>query len=302
MFRVKSPAIRRGAGFAAAVVIAGGLAGTVLLTPGTAFAATQVPTSTSISVSQQSNGFGGKTLDVSIAVTAVGAYAPTGVVNVSVFGQSYTCTADLVLPSSGDTSTGNCSLGWVPNGTYGVYADYSPNLVFEGSDSSTHWVGVSGSSNPGNPGGHHGHISTSLSCPSSVSNSGTGTCTLTVTNDWWYGYGSASDVTAQISLPRQLHANSCVTNNQGQPYGHPWGWNGGCSINGNTAWANLGSLGQGGSQTLSVTFTGHTHGHGWNWYHSRTVTVTGTARANNNQGSTSTAQVTIYPYNGAHPW
>jgi len=308
MERLRSLATRRKAGLAAAVVMAGGLAGGVLLTPGTAFAA--APTSTTISVTQSGGNGSGAALEANVHVTsAPGAPAPTGAVEVTAFGHSYGCTADLTAPASGDESWGSCSLGWVPSGTYGIEASYSPNGVFTGSASTYDWVTVSGSSSVGTgPGGNqHGHLSTSLSCPASVRNGGTGTCSLTVTNDSWNGSGSSTDVTAKISLPKQLTAGSCAANGAGQPWGHPWGWNGGCSISGNTASANLGSLGWGDSQTLSVTFTAHSFG-GWYWNHRHGVEVTGSASTSGNwnwgwgQTSTSSAWVTITPYWGAHPW
>jgi hypothetical protein len=298
-------ATRRGAGFAAAVVVAGGLAGTVLLTPGTAFASPQVSTTkTSISVTQVQGNASGKTLDVSVSVTsAVGTPAPSGAVAVTVFGHAYACTANLVT-TYGDTSYGGCSLGWVPNGTYGIHGTYAANGNDENSFSSYDWVTVSGPATPPPPpvGNHHnGHVSASLNCPASVRNGGTGTCTLTVTNDSWaygygYGKGSATDVTAQISLPRQLHADSCAANGHRQW----WAWNGDCSISGNTASAHLGSLGWGDSQTLSITFTAHSYG-GWYWGHRHSVEVTGSASTNGNwnwgpgRTSTSTAWVSIPP-------
>jgi hypothetical protein len=261
----------------------------------------------------QTPGTGGAALEANVHVTSqVGTSAPTGAVEVTTFGHSYGCTASLTTPATGTTSWGSCSLGWVPSGTYGIEASYATNGLFTTSASAYDWVTVAGTSSVGTgPGGNqHGHLATSLSCPASVHNGGTGTCTLTVTNDSWYnGYrnGPSTNVTAQISLPKQLTADSCTANGQGQPWGHPWGWNGGCSISGNTASASLGSLGWGDSQTLSVTFTAHSFG-GWYWNHRHGVEVTGSASTSGNwnwghgQTSTSDAWVTITPYWGAHPW
>lgn len=302
MERLRSLASRRKAGLAAAVVMAGGLAGTALLAPGTAFAA--APTSTTISVTQSGANGSGAELEANIHVTAPGAPAPTGIITVNTFGHSYGCTTTLNA-TSGDESWASCSLGWVPSGTFGFQATYSPSGVFTGSFSGYDWVTIAGTSSVGTGPGQnqHGHLSTSLSCPASVRNGGTGTCTLTVTNDSWnYGGGSATNVSAKISLPKQLTADSCAANDQARP----WGWND-CSISGNTASAYLGSLAWGHSQTLSVTFTAHSFG-GWYWNHRHGVEVTGSASTNGNwnwgwsQTSTSNAWVIITPYWAAHHW
>jgi len=127
---------------------------------------------------------------------------------------------------------------------------------------------------------HHQHhnnfgnanIETSLSCPSTVFTGQHGTCTLWVTND---GSGPASDVTAQITLPWQLRADYC---------GYFNFFSFGCSISGNTASEDLGTLYPHQGKHLSVTFTALT---GFNLFgrhhgHHDTVKVVGSATAGNN--------------------
>jgi hypothetical protein len=136
---------------------------------------------------------------------------------------------------------------------------------------------------------HHAAIDTSLSCPSKVYSGRQGTCTLSVTNA---GRSSAPDVTAQVNLPSQLRALSC---------GRTW-WNRGCTISGNTASGNLGTLRPGQTKTLSVVFAAKS-GHGiWGGHRYHTITVKVTGFAASNEGfwgfggqSYSTAHVTIVP-------
>jgi hypothetical protein len=126
---------------------------------------------------------------------------------------------------------------------------------------------------------HHHHnnfgnanIETSLSCPTTVYTGQHGTCTLWVNND---GSGPASDVTAQITLPWQLRADYC---------GYYNFFSYGCSISGNTASEDLGTLYPHQGKHLSVTFTALT---GFNLFgrhhgHHDTVKVVGSATAGNN--------------------
>jgi hypothetical protein len=126
---------------------------------------------------------------------------------------------------------------------------------------------------------HHHHnnfgnanIETSLSCPTTVYTGQHGTCTLWVSND---GSGPASDVTAQITLPWQLRADYC---------GYYNFFSYGCSISGNTASEDLGTLYPHQGKHLSVTFTALT---GFNLFgrhhgHHDTVKVVGSATAGNN--------------------
>jgi hypothetical protein len=124
-----------------------------------------------------------------------------------------------------------------------------------------------------------------------------GTCTLWVTND---GSGPASDVTAQITLPWQLRADYC---------GYFNFFSFGCSISGNTASENLGTLSAGQTRKLTVTFTADTGFSLWGRHHGHTFTATvdGSASSFGNSGkfgdysyygqreSSSTAYVTVIP-------
>jgi hypothetical protein len=138
-------------------------------------------------------------------------------------------------------------------------------------------------------------VVSSLTCSGSVTIGRTGSCTLTVTND---GSSTASGVTAAIALPSQLSARSC---------GHSsgWGWltgrNGGCTLGGNTATWQIGSLAAGASKAEKVTFTakqggyasGFGHHHRWN-----SVTVRGFADTASQSASKSKATVVIHPRSG----
>ena len=101
----------------------------------------------------------------------------------------------------------------------------------------------------------HVHLVTWLSCTSPVFTGRHGVCTLSVLN---YGPGFAPDVTAQISLPWQLKADFCgyypFWNWYSNWYWNNW-WNNGCSIYGNTAYENLGSLYPWQTKELTLTFT-----------------------------------------------
>jgi hypothetical protein len=139
------------------------------------------------------------------------------------------------------------------------------------------------------------NINTSLSCPSKVWTGTRGVCTLWVTNN---GSNTATDVNAQIALPKQLRADYC---------GYLWNWQSGCSISNNTAYENLGSLAPGQTKALSVVFTAKSGwslfgwNHGWRF----SVEVVGSASAGNSwwygqRSSTSDAWVTIVPH--GHWW
>jgi hypothetical protein len=144
----------------------------------------------------------------------------------------------------------------------------------------------------------HASLSTSLSCTSPVFTGTKGHCTLSVTNNsygygYGYGNGNASNVNAQIALPRQLQADYC---------GYYYFNNFGCSISGNTASENLGTLYPGQTKSLTVTFTARTGFFLWGWHHGYrfTVKVVGSASSGGfqyfrNGQSTSVAYVTIIP-------
>jgi hypothetical protein len=360
MHNVISAASRRRAGLAAGVVLAGGLVGGVLLTPGTAFAAPLISTSTAIINVTQSPAGGGTTLDVYVNVTPSGSSSnyPTGS-NVKVTdGVGGGCYLTLQQNGSGsDVGTGNCKIYGLAAGNYTLQASYPGDSNFGGSTSGTESVtigsvpvftadspsltashggsysyGFAASGNPaptyklsgapgflsinsstgavwgtvpswansfsysvvasnsngsatagpfnvtiGHRGGHpggHASLSTSLKCSSPVKSSSRGTCTLDVTNT---GSNSAQDVTGTISLPSQLTADFC---------GHNWGWGGwfnnyGCSISGNVATENLGTLRAGQSRSVTVTFTAQSSHSLWGWGHQRDqwVRVDGSASA-----------------------
>lgn len=137
------------AGTAAAVVLAGGLAGTAL-TAGTAFAGPmQSPTSTSIYTTSPTYTSSGTTLAVTVHVwTPSGApLAPSG--NVVVSDGDTTCKIALTLPASGLTSSATCDFTGLTAGNYGLVATYNPSdSQFAGSNSGTaDWVYVASSTN-----------------------------------------------------------------------------------------------------------------------------------------------------------
>jgi hypothetical protein len=277
-------ASRRRTGIAAAIVLAGGLAGSALLAPTSAFAGVmQVGTTTSITGTQQADASGGTTLAVKVSVStpAGSPLAPAGSVKVTIAGTSDSCTTALTVPSSASdlTSTGSCDISSLAGGHYDLKAAYtSSTMQFGSSDTSGYWVTVSSQ--------HRQSLSTKLSCPQQVTTGHRGTCTLSVTDNGW---GAATGVRASISLPSALSARSCSTNaNSGS--GHPWGWQP-CSISKNVASANLGTIWAGQTKKLSVTFTGHLSS--WQQNHGRMnrVWVHGSAWDNNKYSSASAAVV-----------
>jgi hypothetical protein len=356
MHNLKGVVRRHKAGLAASVVLVGGLAGGVLLTPGTAFASTAVDTSTSISGVTPTHHFNGTTtLTVSVTVAAAsGTAAPTGTVSVSDGSES--CSLTLAQIGASASSNGSCNLGGLSAGSYNLDAAYagvtnvfntsatatptkysigtapaftvdSPATSAHNGDSYTYNFNANGAPTPtyalsgapgwlsvntnngvvsgnvpnginsftysvvasnsigtatagpftvsvtrhGFPGGNgNGKLSTSLHCTSPVHSGTRGTCTLDVTNTGW---NSAQNVKGQINLPSSLTADFC---------GHAWGWgwgNWGCTISGNTASENLGTLRPGQSRTLTVTFTAESTHWFWGWGHqfSEWVKVTGSA-------------------------
>ncbi|MGH3224678.1 MAG: hypothetical protein ACRDPY_39380 [Streptosporangiaceae bacterium] len=155
------------------------------------------------------------------------------------------------------------------------------------------------------------NISTSLYCTSPVYNGGSGTCTLRVSNSnqsffWgpsqynnnnnYFGRNFASDITAQISLPRQLKAEYC---------GYYYSYSNGCHIYGNTAYENIGNLYPGQSRSLTVHFRVQSRYNIWGYNHGYSFRVEVTGSASSNRGnfnffgrgqSYSTAYVQIRPY------
>ena len=111
----------------------GGAVGGVLLTPGTALAAT-LPTTTAVSATQTPDFFGA-TLHVSVSVSA-GSTNPSPTGTVSVTGAGGGCTATLAT-GTGGTSTGSCDIDHVGDGTYTLTATYADNTAFTGSSAQT---------------------------------------------------------------------------------------------------------------------------------------------------------------------
>lgn len=253
---------RRGtAGLAAAAMMAGGLAGTVLLTPGTAFADTssQVNTATSITASEQWNYPAGvSTVKITVSVTAQGgSSAPTGDVIVSTGPDtSRWCDAKLDQ-SSGLVSTGDCYIKYLRDGSYNLTASYAAQDAFASSVSASYPIAVGGA-----PVYRPAHLSTQLFCPRYMRSGQSGSCTLVVRND---GPGAAADTTAQISLPAQLRARWCS-----------WGWVRGCAANGGTVTWHLGTVYGWQTKAVTVAVTARLFPQAW-WQHPVRVTVNGAA-------------------------
>jgi hypothetical protein len=109
----------------------------------------QVPTSTIISGTSQTNTSTGATLTVTVKVwTPNGSpAAPAGSVKVS--DGTTSCTASLTVPSSGLTSTGSCSFTGLVSGNYGLGGTYNPSSIQFGSSTtgSAYWVAVTAATN-----------------------------------------------------------------------------------------------------------------------------------------------------------
>jgi hypothetical protein len=380
MHNLISAVSRRRAGLAASVMLAGGLAGGVLLTPGTAFASSPpVNTSTSFyGFTQTLNSNNTTTLTVPVQVSAAsGTAAPGGTVTVS--DGSQTCGITLTQIGTSPNSNGSCNLIGLPAGSYTIGASYAGTSSFNGSSAvpasvtigsgpaftadspptsavnggsytynfnasgnpaptyslvgAPGWLSINSSTgvlsgtvgagtsftysveasnslgnvtagpftvqvspfgHPGGPGNGHSNLATSLSCSSPVRSGQEGTCTLWVTNN---GVNSARNVFGQINLPAALKADFC---------GHGWGWgwyNINCSISGNSAVEDLGTLRSGQTRGVTVTFTAQSTHWLWGWgrQFSEWVRVTGSAGSqfwgffgNGNQ-SHSTTYVKILP-------
>jgi hypothetical protein len=280
MHRIIDVVCRRTAGVAAGVVLLGGIAGGVLLAPGTAFASTMTGTTTAITGTTQTSTPTGTTLNIQVSVTpASGTTWPSGQVNIS-DGSGGGCFLTLVQDGPNGLADGNCSIANLQNGSYVLTAGYqgSPSFSQSGSPQDRVWI-KNGFIRP--------DLHTYLNCTRYVFTGQRGSCTLSVTNAGW---GTAQDVTAQIALPWQLRADYC-------------GYFFGCTINGNTAYENLGTLRPGQTRSLTVVFTARTGFNLWGWHrgHRFTVRVVGSASASNNrffgQGqSYSAAYVTINPF------
>jgi len=123
MHNLMSAARRRKAGLVAGVILAGGLAGGVLLTPGTAFAS--VTTTTTVGTITAQHHFNGSwSLYVPVTVSpATGTVAPDGTVTVS--DGPKTCGFTLAQVGATATSAGACTLSGLSAGSYSLTVAYS---------------------------------------------------------------------------------------------------------------------------------------------------------------------------------
>lgn len=120
----------------AAWVLGAGLAGGILVVPGTAFASTTVATATAITGTTQSPGHDHQTtLDVQVSVTpASGTVWPSGTVKVS--DGSGGCQLTLVQDGSKAVGVGDCHIYGLDAGNYSLTATYQGSSSF-GSSVST---------------------------------------------------------------------------------------------------------------------------------------------------------------------
>jgi len=248
---------RRAAGVAAGLIMAGGLAGTMLA--GTANAIPIIfATTTSITATSQAQqgASADPAVTVHFAVTASGGDSwPAGQVTIRVAGQWQSCHADLTH-GAGLTSTGSCDLSDLNPGSYTLRAQYGGASQYAKSASGNHALTIT------SPSGRNAWVKAKLSCPTAVNAGRSGTCKLTVTND---GPGTAVNVLATITLPSDLHARYC---------GNLWWWNQGCSLRHNIATSHLGNLKAWQAKSLTVHFTAA--GNRWSW-HTNLAIVLGSA-------------------------
>jgi hypothetical protein len=287
MHNLIGAACRRTAGLAAGVILCGGIAGGVLMTPGTAFADTAVATTTAVTgTSQSPDPAGTTTLNVRVAVTpASGTAWPAGTVKVTdTAGDS--CTITLVQDGSSAVGVGTCNLTGLAGGFYKLTASYAGSAAFSASVSDRGTVYIRH---------RHADIATQLSCTPKVYSGKDGACTLSVTNASSF---PAPDVTAQVNLPSQLRALHCSSSSRGSSW-----WNHDCTISRNTASESFATLKPGQTRTLTVIFAAKTSHALWGWhrFHSVIVKVTGSAASSQGwdgsgrPGSHSTAYVKIVP-------
>jgi hypothetical protein len=266
MHNLIGAACRRTAGLAAGVVLCGGIAGGVLLTPGPALADTAVATTTAITgTSPSPDSAGTTTLNVQVAVTpASGTAWPAGTVKVSdTAGDS--CPVTLAQSGTSAVGTGSCNLTGLAGGFYRLTASYAGSSAFGASVSGRDAVYVKH---------RQADVATRLSCTPKVYTGKDGACTLSVTDKSSF---PARDVTAQVSLPSPLKALHCSSSTRGSFW-----WDRSCTISHNTASENFATLKPGQTRTLSVVFAAKTSRALWGWhrFHSVIVKVTGSAASN----------------------
>ncbi len=264
---------------AAGAVLAVGLAGGVLLTSGTAYAAT-TNTASQTARLDSADSFGAPVFTAdSPPLDATGGQSYSYTFQASGSSVRYSLGSGAPSWLHIDPTTGTVS-GTVP-GSGGSFSYYVIAQNGYGSVTSSRFT-----VNFGRSGNYRADVTTYLSCTSSVSAGGKGSCTLYVTNK---GGNSAQDVTAQITLPSQLRLDSS-------------GYYDGYRASGNTAEENLGTLRPGQTRELTVTFTAKTGLSLWGWHHGQRfqVKVTGSAGSSGGfpsygQQSSATATVTVIP-------
>jgi hypothetical protein len=275
----------RKAALVTTAVMAGGL-GAVLLLPGTAMASTLPATTPAGSHNPQPGGNSAPQFEASnppLTATAGSDYQYT-----------FTASGHPSYSLSGapgwlsiNSATGQVS-GDVPAGTTSFSYSVTASDAAGTATSGPYAVTVTSSQHKGGSGNggyqNRSYLTTQLNCPSSVKAGQAGSCTLTVSND---GSGAARDVTASIDLPSALQAKYC-----GQTADWRWGWNGAdCSVSGNDAIAQLGTVQAGQSRTVSVYFRA---ADGWSRRSPDRVEVTGSASGYASWAQQSTADVTVY--------
>jgi Putative Ig domain len=277
MHKLLSAARRRRTGIAAGAVLAAGLAGAVLLTSGTAYAATTNTAAQTVRLdSADSSGAPVFTAD-NPPLDATGGQSYSYTFQASGSSVRYSLGAGAPSWLHINPATGTVS-GTAP-ASGGSFSYYVIAQNGYGSATSSRFT-----VNFGKPGNDRADVTTYLSCTSTVSAGGKGTCTLYVTNRG----NSARDVTAQIALPSQLRLDGSGDYDSYR-------------TSGNTASVNLGMLRPGQTREMTVTFTAKTGLALWGWHHGQRFQVKVTGSVTSDGGFSyygqqdSTATVTIVP-------
>jgi hypothetical protein len=131
MHNLVSTVSRRKVGLAASVVLVGGMAGGLLLAPGTAFATGSDGTTTAVTATVSG---GNVSVDVEVTPSSVISNTyPTGTVEVTDGIAGSGCFLTLVqdTPAHPGSGTGNCTLSGLPAGNYTLTASYPGDSNFE---------------------------------------------------------------------------------------------------------------------------------------------------------------------------
>jgi Bacterial Ig-like domain (group 3)/Putative Ig domain len=312
MHNVISAVSRRKAGLAASVVLVGGMAGGVLFTSGTAFAASTTPTTTALSASVSSG-----TIDVNVTVTPTSsaAMSPTGNVRVSDGMPGGGCSLSL-----GQGGAGSCSISGLGPGTYNLQARYFGDANFTGSNSNGAKATISGPSTS-KPSFAAGNPATSVNAGDNysynfnASGNPAPTYTLSGGNGWlsinhWTGVVSGNiPSSATGSFTYSVEASNSAGNAWAGPFtvqvrhhGFPGGnGNGGrlaTSLNCSTpvrsgargtCTLDVTNIGSGNAQNVSgdVSFPAQLtadfcgHGWGWGWFNSWGCNISGNTASEN---------------------